>query len=67
MFTPSKAIVAVDADAAVFDITMFVTTAVVEDGTVYKVVLDVVAAVRASTLVVVAISYYLSIRVRPLG
>jgi hypothetical protein len=33
---------------------------------VYRVVLDVAAAVLASTLVVVAISYYLSFRGRPL-
>jgi hypothetical protein len=32
---------------------------------VYRVVLDVAAAVRARALVVVAISYYLSFRVRP--
>lgn len=35
---------------------MFVTTVVVDDGTVYKVVLDVAAAVRASAFAVVAIS-----------
>jgi hypothetical protein len=38
---------------------MFVTTVVVPAGTVYRVVLEVAAAVRASVLVVVAISYYL--------
>jgi hypothetical protein len=38
---------------------------VVVDGTVYNVVDEVAAAVLASTLVVVAISYYLSFRVRP--
>jgi hypothetical protein len=48
----------VEDDAAVLATTMFVTTVVVAEGTVYKVVLDVAAAVRASTLVVVAINYY---------
>jgi hypothetical protein len=59
--TPSKAIVAVDADVAVLANTIFETTVVVEVlGTVYNVVLDVAAAVRASACVNVAISYYLS-------
>jgi hypothetical protein len=40
---------------------MLVTTVVVDAGTVYRVVLDVAAAPLASTLVVVAISYYLLI------
>ena len=51
--------VAVTADAVVLVIAMFVTTAVVPEGTVYRVVLVVAAAVRASVLDVVAISYYL--------
>ena len=38
---------------------MLVITAVVLAGTVYRVALDVAAAVLASTFVVVAISYYL--------
>jgi hypothetical protein len=42
---------------------MLVITVVVEDGVVYKVVVDVDAAVLDSTLVVVAISYYLSLLV----
>jgi hypothetical protein len=58
--TPSKARVNVPEDPAVLATTMFVTTAVVADGTVYKVVAVLVdAAVLASTLLVVAISYYL--------
>lgn len=58
--TPSIAIVAVAAVAAVFASTMFVTIVVVDVvGTVYKVVLEVAAAVLARTFeVVVAISYY---------
>ena len=60
--TPSKAIVAVEADVAALANTMFDTTViVVVVGTVYRVVLDVAAAVRAIALVVVAISYYLSL------
>jgi hypothetical protein len=59
--TPSKAIVAVDADVAALANTMFDTTViVVVVGTVYRVVLVVAAAVLAIALVVVAISYYLS-------
>jgi hypothetical protein len=42
---------------------MLVTTAVVPEGVVYRVVLVVAAAVRASTLLTVAISYYLSLLV----
>lgn len=48
------------ADADVFVTAMFETTVVVEEGTVYSVVLDVAAAVLASTFVNVAIIYYLS-------
>jgi hypothetical protein len=47
-------------DVAVFVTAIFVTTVVVDEfGTVYSVVLDVDAAVLASALLVVAISYYL--------
>jgi hypothetical protein len=57
----SKAIVAVAAEVAALANTMFETTViVVVVGTVYSVVLDVAAAVRAIALVNVAISYYLS-------
>jgi hypothetical protein len=42
---------------------MLVITVVVDDGTVYRVVLDVAAAVRTRAFVVVAISYYLSLLV----
>ena len=60
MLTLFKARVTVDEEPAVLDTTMFVTTVVVADGTVYSVVpVLVVAAARDSTLVVVAISYYL--------
>jgi diacylglycerol kinase family enzyme len=46
--TPSIAIVAVDAEVAALANTMFDTTViVVVDGTVYRVVLDVAAAVLA--------------------
>ena len=60
MTTPSIAIVAVAAVAAVFASTMLVTIVVVEVvGTVYRVALEVAAAVLTSTFeVVVAISYY---------
>jgi hypothetical protein len=59
--TPSKAIVAVEAEVAVLANTMFETTVVVDVlGTVYNVVLDVAAAVLARAWVNVAISYYLS-------
>lgn len=58
--TPSKVRVNVAADAAVFAITISVMTVVVDAGTVYRVVLDVAAAVRARAFDVVAISYYLS-------
>jgi len=63
--TPSIATVPVDAVAAALASTMLVTTVVVPVvGTVYSVALDVVAAVRARALVIVAISYYLSLLVR---
>jgi len=58
--TPLSAMVNVPAEPAVLVTPMLVTTVVVDAGTVYRVVDDVAAAVRASTLVVVAISYYLS-------
>jgi hypothetical protein len=52
-------IVNVAEDVAPLHTAMLVTTVVVLAGTVYKVVLDVAAAVRARTFdVVVAISYY---------
>jgi len=51
---------AVTEDAVGLQITILVMTVVVKDGTVYSVALLVAAAVLASTLVVVAISYYLS-------
>jgi hypothetical protein len=51
---------AVAADVVGLQITMLVTTAVVPAGAVYRVVLDVAAAVLASTLVVVGINYSLS-------
>jgi len=58
---PSKAMGAEEAEGAAGDKTKFDTTViVVVVGTVYRVVLDVGAALRASTAVVVAISYYLS-------
>ena len=58
--TPSIAMVAVEAEVAALANTMFDTTVVVDVlGTVYRVVLDVAAAVLARALVVVAISYYL--------
>ena len=65
--TPPKASVNVPADPAVFETTIFETTVVVDDGTVYSVVaVFVVAAVLDSALVTVgiyysfvAISYYL--------
>ena len=56
--TPLNAIVNVAAVAAELVTTIFVTTVVVEDGTVYSVVLDVAAAPLKRALVVVAISYY---------
>ena len=59
--TELSAIVNVAADVELLLITIFVTTAVVPAGVVYKVVpVDVVAAPRNSTLDIVAISYYLS-------
>jgi hypothetical protein len=63
--TPFRPSVNVAADAAVFVTTILVTTVVVDAGTVYSVPLDVAAAALASTLVVVAISYYLSFRGHP--
>jgi hypothetical protein len=63
--TESNVIVKVAAVDAELVTTMLVTTVVVDAGTVYRVVLDVAAAVLASALVVVAISYYLSFRGRP--
>jgi hypothetical protein len=51
-------IVNVAAVAAELVTTMLVTTVVVDAGTVYRVVLDVAAAVLASALLNVAISYY---------
>lgn len=57
--TEFSAIVNVAADVEPFSITIFVTTAVVPAGAVYKVVLvDVVAAPLKRTLLVVAINYY---------
>lgn len=54
--------VAVEADVAALANTMFETTVMVDVfGTVYRVALDVAAAVLARALVVVAISYYLSL------
>ena len=60
MTTPSIAIVAVAEVAAVFASTMLVTIADVDEfGTVYRVALEVEAAVLAKTFeVVVGISYY---------
>lgn len=55
-----RAIDAVTADVVGLHITMLVTTAVVPDGVVYRVVDVVAAAVRARTFDTVAISYYLS-------
>jgi hypothetical protein len=58
IFIPSITIVAVEFDAAVLLTTILVTTVVVlEFGTVYRVVLEVAAAVLARTLEVTAISY----------
>jgi multisubunit Na+/H+ antiporter MnhC subunit len=56
----SSKIVNVAAVAAPLVTAMLVTTVVVAEGVVYRVVLDVAAAPRKSTLEVVAISYYLS-------
>ena len=61
---PSRSIsfsntLAVTAAVVGLQITMLVTTAVVPAGVVYRVVDVVAAAVRASTLDVVAISYYI--------
>jgi hypothetical protein len=61
---PSKSMLlividAVTAEPVGLQMTMFVTTAVVADGVVYRVVLDVDAAPLKSVLDVVAISYYI--------
>jgi hypothetical protein len=55
--TPSSVIVKVAAVAAELVTTMFETTAVVDDGTVYSVVDDVAAAVLARALVNVAMYF----------
>lgn len=55
--TPFRLRVTVEVDAAVLLINISVTTVVVADGTVYRVVEVVAAAVRARTLDVTAISY----------
>ena len=52
---------AVTAAVVGLQMTMFVTTAVLPAGVVYRVVDVVAAAVRARTLLTVAISYYLSV------
>jgi len=57
--TVSRLIVAVTEPVVVLVIAMLVTTAVLPEGVVYRVVDVVAAAVRASTLDVVAISYYI--------
>ena len=58
--TPSIAMVAVEAEVAALDNTMFDTTVTVDVlGIVYRVALEVAAAVLARALVIVAISYYL--------
>jgi hypothetical protein len=64
----SMLLIVIEAVAAAvvgLQITILVTTAVVPDGVVYSVVDVVAAAVRARTFVTVAISYYLSFRIRP--
>jgi hypothetical protein len=58
--TSSSNRVNVAEDDAVLATAILVTTVVVAEGVVYRVVLDVAAAPRKSTLEVVAISYYLS-------
>jgi hypothetical protein len=58
---PSRVTVKVAEEVDVFVTAMLVTTVVVDDGTVYRVVEDVAAAVLARATVVVAISYYLSL------
>ncbi len=55
--------VAVTEPVVVLVIAMLVTTALLPAGVVYRVVDVVAAAVRARTLLTVAISYYLSMRV----
>jgi hypothetical protein len=64
--TPSSVIVNVAAVAAEFATTIFVTTVVVDAGTVYSVADDVAAAVLARALVVVAICITSSLAVSPL-
>jgi hypothetical protein len=59
--TSSRNRVNVPADAAVLATAMLVTTAVVDDGTVYSVATDVAADVLTRALLTVAISYYLSL------
>ena len=59
----SMLLIVIDAVAAAvvgLQITILVTTAVVPEGVVYRVVDVVAAEVRARTFVTVAISYYLS-------
>jgi hypothetical protein len=63
---PSRSISLSKTDAVVADpvglqITILVITVVVDDGVVYRVVVDVDAAVLERTLLVVAINYYLSL------
>jgi len=58
--TSSSNKVNVAEDDAVLATAILVTTAVVAEGVVYRVVLDVDAAPLKSTFEVVAISYYLS-------
>jgi hypothetical protein len=68
---PSKSMLLIVIDAVTaavvgLQITMLVTTAVLPDGVVYRVVLVVAAAVRARTLLTTAISYcFLSREERP--
>ena len=68
---PSKSMLLIVIDAVTaavvgLQITMLVTTAVLPDGVVYRVVLPVAAAVRARTLLTTAISYcFLSREERP--
>jgi hypothetical protein len=62
---PSKSMLLIVIDAVIAAVvglqtTMFVTTAVLPAGVVYRVVDVVAAAVRARTFVTVAINYYLS-------
>jgi hypothetical protein len=64
MSTLSNVSVNVAAVPAELVTTILVTIVVVDAGTVYKVALDVAAAVLASTFEVVAISYYAFLFVR---